>query len=708
MLLLLALPLLISCLIGCGGGGGGSSNPPQIVDTQTVTIDETGGTVTSTSFPDAPSVEFPAGVLTGPTAVTLNVYDHLQAPPANPNAALNGHPISVSFEGAAMTRGSSSTLRVHSPVVPGEDELPIAAYLIGSIWVGDQAIVSGNEVIGEIPIAASGISMQRSRITRSQDAFTIAIFTLPIIAPLLQPPMMNVYKYSGGSWSTLPVSEEWTKPKSVLLVHGFTKSHTDLTVLASHLASKGCTVYAVSYDLRHRLNTLGAALADVINARTRTPDGHITVIAHSMGGLVTRSAIEEHGASSHIGTLITLGTPHLGHRRGLLIGLVLSRALGIEAWLPELWDLQEGSSFFDTLNDPSNASFRGRYILGYGTDPLKDTWFLTVNIIGLQLLDLMMPTTHDGLVETYSASGFGVLDTPGACVNFTRQGFPLNHGYIKESRAVLDQIDTWLGLNEIVESINPIDNATMVWVPAGGFLRGSTANTGGGDESPQRSILLNGYWIYKYEVTVAQYRKFCTATGQTLPPFPTGYSWLDKSGWNDPALQNHPIVNVTWFDAKEYADWTGTYLPTEAQWEKASRGIDGRNYPWGGLATTSDHYNGWDETKCANSYNSSSIGKSTWPVGSFPQGASIYGAMDMAGNAWEWCSDWYQSDYNNVSPASNPIGPETGALRIRRGGSWCDGDFGYIYDRCAARNDSDPSGVWFGDGFRCVSLLPGP
>ena len=183
----------------------------------------------------------------------------------------------------------------------------------------------------------------------------------------------------------------------------------------------------------------------------------------------------------------------------------------------------------------------------------------------------------------------------------------------------------------------------MVWVPGGTFTMGSIDNVGNSDEHPAHQVTLSGYWIYKYEVTVAQYLAFCTATSHALPPFPSVYSWAGKSDWSDPALQFNPIVSVSWNDAKAYADWARTSLPTEAQWEYAARGVQGSNYPWGGTTTVTDSTNGWDETKCANYYNSIAVGKSTWSVGSFPTSAKLvrgarYGGQRLGvvcGLVWE-------------------------------------------------------------------------
>ena len=259
--------------------------------------------------------------------------------------------------------------------------------------------------------------------------------------------------------------------------------------------------------------------------------------------------------------------------------------------------------------------------------------------------------------------------------------------------------------------INPKDNAEMVWVPGSTFTMGSATRVSegeGGDEgNPElaHQVTLSSYWIYKYDVTVAQYRAFCVATTRTLPEFPNNeLSWKGKTGWDDPALQQHPIVNVSWNDAKAYANWAGVRLLTEAQWEYAARGQQGRNYPWGGKATKNDEENGWNATKCANNLNSFNVGKSTWPVGSFPDGASWCGAQDMTGNVWQWCGDWYGA-YTAVA-VTDPTGPATGDWRVLRGCSWDGNDCGSY--QSALRISDAPDGCSESVGFRCATLSPGP
>lgn len=214
----------------------------------------------------------------------------------------------------------------------------------------------------------------------------------------------------------------------------------------------------------------------------------------------------------------------------------------------------------------------------------------------------------------------------------------------------------------------------IVWIPGCTFQMGSS--DGGSDESPVHTVTVNGFWMGKYEVTVEQYREFCQATGRNMPGQPS---------WNK---ENHPVVNVAWCDAAAYAEWLGCRLPTEAEWEYAARGgLDGKKYPWGDEISD-------DDANCTGTE-----GRDQWattsPVGSFP--ANGYGLYDMAGNVWEWCSDWYDSGYYSGRPTSNPTGPASGAYRVLRGGSWLT-DPNLL--RCAIRLRSTPDYSWLIFGFR--------
>ncbi|HLK55559.1 MAG TPA: SUMF1/EgtB/PvdO family nonheme iron enzyme [Chthonomonadaceae bacterium] len=223
-------------------------------------------------------------------------------------------------------------------------------------------------------------------------------------------------------------------------------------------------------------------------------------------------------------------------------------------------------------------------------------------------------------------------------------------------------------------STNPIDDARMIYIPAGTFQMGNADQK----NNPPHTVTLDGYWIYEELVTVKQYRKFCKETNHAMPPEP---SW----GWKE----DHPIVNVSWNDAKAYCAWAKVALPTEAQWEKAARGPEGFKYPWG---------NDWNGNKCANSVRPNDL-NSTVPVGKYD--ANGYGLYDMAGNVWEWCGDWYNADYCKSSPAKNPTGPANGDWRVLRGGSWNNNDPGNF--RCACRGGVDPEVRDYLRGFRCCA-----
>lgn len=188
----------------------------------------------------------------------------------------------------------------------------------------------------------------------------------------------------------------------------------------------------------------------------------------------------------------------------------------------------------------------------------------------------------------------------------------------------------------------------LVWVPAGSFDMGS--ESGGDDEKPvHRVTLTQGFFLGRYAVTQKEYRAFCRASGHKEPRAP---DWGVKD--------DHPVVNVSWNDAKAFGDWAGLRLPTEAEWEYAARGTDGRKYPWGNEEPTAD--------RCVWDKHPTHGNKSTAPVGSCPKGASPFGALDMAGSVFEWVADWYDAYPSEAQ--TDPTGPPSGTSRADRGGSF--------------------------------------
>ncbi len=261
----------------------------------------------------------------------------------------------------------------------------------------------------------------------------------------------------------------------------------------------------------------------------------------------------------------------------------------------------------------------------------------------------------------------------------------------------------------------------MVLVPAGEFLMGSpVADTiASPTEKPQRKVRVKAFLIDKYEVPNAMYRKFL----QDVAKY--GHTWCPPSAppekdhrpgtmafWGEEWNQaRQPVTEVDWWDAAAYCTWAGKRLPSEAEWEKAARGTDGRLYPWGddppgafpqgNFMDRSFMYRNPEWTEIVPRYDDGYA----WPapIGQFPRGASPYGAEDMAGNVWEWVSDWYDEAYYRSGPERDPRGPRKGEHRVLRGGSWND----VAWDlRAASRLHYLPGFRVNTVGFRCAMNAP--
>ena len=237
-----------------------------------------------------------------------------------------------------------------------------------------------------------------------------------------------------------------------------------------------------------------------------------------------------------------------------------------------------------------------------------------------------------------------------------------------------------------------LDPVPMVTIPAGEFLMGNPEGKGRADEWPQRSIYLDAFTIDQVEVTNERYMVFVTTTGHRNPPNPYGTGPLVSVK----GIEQLPVVQTTWYDAKAYCAWAKKRLPTEAEWEKAARGTDGRLFPWGNEPATPKRANfdrEWEDEK------------TLYPVGTLPEGDSPYGVKDMAGNAREWVSDWYDADYYKHAPERNPQGPDKkGVVRSIRGGSW----HSPLADiTTSARGRGGFALQTHGTGFRCARSLEG-
>lgn len=233
---------------------------------------------------------------------------------------------------------------------------------------------------------------------------------------------------------------------------------------------------------------------------------------------------------------------------------------------------------------------------------------------------------------------------------------------------------------EYESRISETDGARQVFVPAGSFVMGKDED-GGSDHAPEHTIKLGAYWIDAFEVSNAFYRNCVNAGGCSVP---------DEINWqyNSHLFERYPVVYVTWGQALAYCEWAGKDLPTEAEWEKAARGSDGSLYPWGNERPNSLLANFGD-----------GVGMVVFAE-SYPDGASQFGALNMAGNAREWIADRYNPTYYQRSPSDDPKGAADGDLRSLRGGGFND-----PLDRLMSYNrfKHAPGSPGSNRGFRCVS-----
>jgi len=270
-------------------------------------------------------------------------------------------------------------------------------------------------------------------------------------------------------------------------------------------------------------------------------------------------------------------------------------------------------------------------------------------------------------------------------------------------------------------TVSDRDGMTLVYVPAGEFQMGSSAadQAAPNNEKPQRTVYLDAFWMDQTEVTNAMFAKFVEDEGRLTTAekegcgtvtkvdatylCSAGVDWLHPRGpaSNLEGLDNHPVVQVSWYDASAYCEWAGRRLPTEAEWEKAARGTDGRTFPWGNRALTGKLLNfadkymtvDWADKATDDGY------PFTAPVGSYPAGASPYGALDLAGNVEEWVADWYDEAYYSRAPDRNPPGPTSGELRVVRGGAWIGGEWSVRVISRKGEYQNNRNDIF---GFRCA------
>jgi serine/threonine-protein kinase len=258
----------------------------------------------------------------------------------------------------------------------------------------------------------------------------------------------------------------------------------------------------------------------------------------------------------------------------------------------------------------------------------------------------------------------------------------------------------------------------MVYVPEGRFKMGSDRQDLCLEASPAHEVSLDAFWIDQTEVTNSMFAIFLNDQGNQAE---NGIKWLEPGAGHrgivygyiedddgvfitNKGYEHHPVIEVSWYGAAAYCSWVGGRLPTEAEWEFAARGPDGTQFPWG------DTFDGervnYCDKDCPESWRDKNFtdGAMRWTaVGSYPEGASWCGALDMAGNVWEWVNDWWSDRYYSNSPTDNPDGPDTGTLRIARGGSWF--DEGTHLNSSFRKGLKSSSARMHWVGFRCVTPI---
>ncbi len=355
--------------------------------------------------------------------------------------------------------------------------------------------------------------------------------------------------------------------------------------------------------------------------------------------------------------------------------------------------IQSGNSLREIQNDYNGAL--GMYKKAIALDPTRPSlhwyiagvyWKIDNHVKSLEHLETcrkLMPQVPEELNE--------VDDFIGKLMEY------LN---VEEKRKVTQKrVDDRRQIMEESLKINEDRWNEMALIPSGEFVMGSSEEDFIPEEMPQHGVILDAYYIDRYEVTNAKYWEFLAYILKTsdhskcAPSEPLNKNHLPGNTFRGYEYKyynypDYPVTRIDWYDAYAYAAWAGKRLPTEAEWEKAARGTDGRRFPWGNV---------WEIKFC----NVGTEGDLPVTVGSFEQGNSVYGCYDMTGSVSEWCNDWYHPEYFYNSPKKNPKGPLKGTgKRIIKGGSLFAQN---VYKlRCAVRMFGEPSDRNKSVGFRCA------
>lgn len=434
----IALALIAFMIAGCGGGSDSSDSSDLLVQVSKP-IGPEGGSIKLDCVEGEPEVIFPAQALSTKATVTLTSLDS-HTPPENEDLNYSC-PFKMEIKGAAVNPGAFIT--VNFKKIPVEESIPAVGH-----YKDDHSLhpaqVSGDTIYGQVLLEVD----ETRALSKDSAAYTaeLAAVDIPVIPEAGQDPPMKIKKLENNRW----VSDEtgWTGTKIALMVHGIKGSSADLLALAIHLNDGGDydAIYAVDYQLGYKIDHLGEKLASIIDSRI--PAGvKIDIFAHSMGGLVTRSAIENHQSDQHTNIMITMGSPHNGVLAAWLLSLITDKY--IPGLVPELDDLAPGSDFLNSLNN--GVAVNCVYYTAAGNNGENLTEYWTIKTFGETLVKVLLGSTEvDGMVATPSAA----FDISAECSKWETKTFPVSHCYIRGGdegeelyEDIFTQIDQWLSRN---------------------------------------------------------------------------------------------------------------------------------------------------------------------------------------------------------------------------------------------------------------------
>jgi formylglycine-generating enzyme required for sulfatase activity len=551
--------------------------------------------------------------------------------------------------GASIQAKDSSLPQIAPPSVTAEEPLPEEKPVEANQTVLD--VVEGAGLLMEAPAA----ELQETSRRKLRQAMLFALIGLvgSMVAFMFRFPQFEKWYQSAFPSSTemTPTPAAKTEPSGVVI---------SPTKAIPTLASKG-NVSHIVFLIDTSGSMQGQRLRNVRSAASkfvsRLGDNYfVSVIEFDTNVELRMAATRDHTAAVETIQSISVDVSHNGScirdamYAGVQQALLAPMANGSEKMIILLTDVVNGDN------------------VGWSCGIRFDQTFLGWDFLGW---DLPIPLYSIYVGEEFAENQF-VISTGG-------EGATLSAITEKRLESTLFSISQAAGLELNPElTVHPqtadASHASMVFVPPGEFLMGNS------------TVDLNAFWIDKTEVTNALYAR-CVQAGQCRTPR-SNQSHTRESYYGNLGFADYPVIYVSWEDANNYCSWAGGRLPTEAEWEKAARGTDGRLFPWGEQ----------DPSGVIGLLNFQ--GQDTTEVGSYPDGASPYGALDMAGNVSEWVADWLSLDYYNNPPPSNPLGPESGEYRVWRGGSWANTSTDLI--RTYGRTGNLPTDSSSGIGFRCA------